>query len=167
MAIKLASIVSFIAFTGFFLFSPILQAFMFHRCIPNERWDFAVPGDGGYTVSHYMRDCAFIGSAPEEGIFAERARFLWPETKTLFEYEPTDYPGTVYVIPTGPNTVTVSVKELVQVFLAETRWGTLKVDYNIGSIRNPRSTDPVTTGDTWAEREQVLLQGARGSRISP
>ena len=124
---------------------------------------------GGYTISSVVQDCAFIGSNPAEGILAERSRFAWPwpATKEIFFYQPKQqiYSDAVQIYPTGPNTVTVSIKELMHVYLAETNWETLKIEYNIGHIHNPRPTDPITTGEAWAERENALVEHARRQGI--
>ena len=117
-----------------------------------------------YTISSVVQDCAVIGSNAAEGILAERSRFAWPwpATKEIFFYQPKQiYSNAVHIYPTGPNTVTVSIKELMQVYLAETNWETLKIEYNIGHIHNPRPTDPITTGEVWAERENALAERAR------
>lgn len=160
----MVSFVGFVAFGGFFVLShPILKQIVFPQCSPDERSDYAVPGDRGYTVSYYLKDCGIIGSAWVEGLYAERSRFPWPwpERNYIFRYKPYGYFGSINVIPTGPNTVTVSTEHLSEVFWAETNWGMLKIDYNIGSIEYPRPTDPVTVGEAWAEREKALVEHAR------
>jgi hypothetical protein len=155
------------------MLTPVLVAalrmeLIYPWCSVDSRWDFVVPGDGGYSVSFYIRDCGFIGSTAEEGVFAERSRFPWPwpERKYIFWYRtPQTYSYAAHLIPTGPNSVTLSAEELSAVLLAETNWGALKIDYNIGSIEHPGQTDPKTVGTAWAERENALAENARRQGI--
>jgi hypothetical protein len=145
-----------------FVHSPWVSMLL-EPCPVDERWDFRVPGDGRYMVYYHVEDCgAFL-----EGVFAERSRFPWPwpDEKSIFLYQPSVPYRSIDVIPTGPNSVTISARELIQVFQAETSWGTLKIDYNIGTINEPRPTDPVVTGAAWAEKQQRLEQHARSQGI--
>jgi hypothetical protein len=140
---------------------------VFEPCVPDERSTFTIPGDGGFTVSYYLQNCAIIGGALEEGVYAERPHVLWPwrERKYIFQHPVNAY--IVNVVPTGQNTVTLSTEGLSKVFLAEKNWGTLKINYNIGSIDEPRPADPATTGSAWAENQRRLEQHARsqGTRL--
>jgi hypothetical protein len=147
------------------LSDPLLRMMVLGQCPLDERWEYALPGSGGYTVTYFERNCALYGSAYEEGVFAERSRFPWPwpERKYVFSYEPkNNYSGrTIQIVPTGPSSVTLSAENVREAYLAETNWGTLNIDYNIGSIDNPRPTDPPTVGASWAERQKLLQNRAR------
>jgi hypothetical protein len=139
-------------------FESYLTAVIVYWCPVDERWDYVVPGNGGYTMSHFLRSCPF--NPFEAGVSAERSRFPWqrPERELVFHYPDG---GSLDIISTGNNTVTISIESVSEVFRAKTSWGTLRIDYNIGSIDNPRPGDPKTVGEAWADREKALVESAR------
>ena len=158
----LVGFAGFIAVGGVLVRSdPLLRTIIFDDCPLDQHWEYAVPGDGRYSLTYYQRDCGFIVVPYQEGVFAERSRFPWPwpEREYIFLYPSDAY--NVNIIPIGPNSVTISVEEVDAVFHAETSWGTLKIDYNIGNIRNRQPTDPPTAGLSWAEKHRLLQDRAR------
>jgi hypothetical protein len=159
--------VGFVGLIGVFIYSdPMARELILNICDGERQWEQRVPGDGGYSLTYFQRDCGVVIAQPyEEGVFAERSRFPWPwpERRFIFSY-PQDA-SRMNIIPTGPNSVTISAEHVDAVFLAETQWGALKIDYNIGTIQAPRPTDPVVTGFAWAEREAALVERARSQKI--
>jgi hypothetical protein len=146
----------------------IVQLVFPERCDLTERRAYDLPGNGGYSIEYllyYDYDCVMeIDFAEYVMGVRSRSPWPWPETTHIFLYDaPKDH--AVNIIPSGPNTVTLSAQDLTKVIVAETQWGALKIEYNIRSIKNPQPTDPVTTGDGWAEKEQRLEQRARSQGI--
>jgi hypothetical protein len=161
---SLVGIAGFLALIGFLAYSDsMLREVIFDQCPVDVRWEYAVPGDGRYSITYYQRDCSIIPY--EEGVFAEKSRFPWPwpEREYIFLFPREAYH--MNIIPTGPNSVAISAEQVDAVFSAETSWGTLKIDYNIGKIYNPRPNDPVTTGAAWSERQNALVEQARSQGI--
>jgi hypothetical protein len=161
------------------LFILLIHPFLLHpsalmplfsvRCDVSEPRNYAVPGGGGYTLRYavyYQEDCPELGSTSGGGVWARKSQFPWPwpETKYIFSYASRDSRA-IDIIPTGPDRVTLSARNLTIVTAAETEWGTLKIDYNIGTINEPRPTDPVVTGAAWADKQQRLEQYARSQGI--